>query len=349
MALGTTNITTTLVGNTIGVASRDVGTLCSSSLINKWSKYKPVIYPAITTDGITNWWKAVDGSCGLSIPEYLNIDNLLTAITNGAIWNYNKPTGGSSSPYRLGDFRGYEHSASKPYKNITIPSSAYNGLTGSQIGASIIVPNDSSNIELRISDLDTIKDCYLGLYITNGTYSQWMTSTLSISNGSASISMPIYGIPTGTYYAYPFLCSISKAINGDAGGAVFYPFDGVDRKQIVIKNNPITVSITALWRGLDPNSDVVEYTVTINNESGDTLNLLNCTTKLKFSNNSYESLLVSGESQTDHGTIQILPNSSYSFSGSYQADHTVLGGWKFWFGSNSPYNLLYSTNVLTPT
>ena len=70
MALGTTNITTTLVGNTLGIASKDVGTLCSSSLINKWSKNKPVVYPAIATAGITNRWKAVGGNCGLSIPEY---------------------------------------------------------------------------------------------------------------------------------------------------------------------------------------------------------------------------------------------------------------------------------------
>ena len=52
MALGTTNITTTLVGNTLGVASRDVGVLCSSSLINKWSKNKPVRYN--TTSAITD-------------------------------------------------------------------------------------------------------------------------------------------------------------------------------------------------------------------------------------------------------------------------------------------------------
>src|SRR5574344_2027594 len=104
MALGTTNISTTLVSQTIGVASRDVGTLCSSSLINKWSKYKPVIYPVVSTTGITDWWKAADGNCGLSITEYSNINDLVAAITNGVVWEYNKPTGGISSPYRLGDF-----------------------------------------------------------------------------------------------------------------------------------------------------------------------------------------------------------------------------------------------------
>ena len=349
MALGTTNITTTLVGTTIGSASRDVGTLCSSPLINKWSKYKPVVYPVISTTGISDRWKGVLGNCGLIIQEYLNLDPLVSSIDNGAVWVYDKPTGGSSSPYRIGDFRGYEHSANRPYNDVVIPSTVYNAFTNSQIGVSIMIPSDASNTELRLSDLDAIKNCYLGLYITNGSYSQWMTASINIANGGNSVLMPIYGIPTGTYYAYPFLCSISKEINGDGAGAIFYPFDSIYKKTIVIKNNPVTVSVTAMWRDLDPNTDIVDYTVTINNESGDTLNLLNCTTKLKFSSSSYESLLISGESQTDHGTIQVLPHSNYSFNGNYQADHSVVGGWKFWFGSNSPYNLLYSTNVLTPT
>ena len=42
MALGTTNISTSLVAQTIGEGSNDVGTLCKSTKINMWSKRKPV-------------------------------------------------------------------------------------------------------------------------------------------------------------------------------------------------------------------------------------------------------------------------------------------------------------------
>ena len=38
MALGTTGISTTLVANTIGTGSNDVGTLCTSNKISKWSR-----------------------------------------------------------------------------------------------------------------------------------------------------------------------------------------------------------------------------------------------------------------------------------------------------------------------
>ena len=44
MALGTTNISTTLVGTTLGTSSRDVGTLCTHPNINPWSKWKPISY-----------------------------------------------------------------------------------------------------------------------------------------------------------------------------------------------------------------------------------------------------------------------------------------------------------------
>jgi hypothetical protein len=39
------DISVMLVHNTIGDPSLDVGTLCSSTKINPWSKNKPVRYP----------------------------------------------------------------------------------------------------------------------------------------------------------------------------------------------------------------------------------------------------------------------------------------------------------------
>ena len=42
MSLANTGITTSLVGNTIGSSSRNVGVLCTSPLIDEWSKWKPI-------------------------------------------------------------------------------------------------------------------------------------------------------------------------------------------------------------------------------------------------------------------------------------------------------------------
>ena len=72
MALGTTNISTTLVGTTLGTSSRDVGTLCTHPNINPLSKYKPVRsigMNQIDKTGNPNWWKTPDGMCSISIPN----------------------------------------------------------------------------------------------------------------------------------------------------------------------------------------------------------------------------------------------------------------------------------------
>ena len=50
MALPNTGITTHLVGNTLGTSSRNVSTLCSSSLINMFSWYKPFNYNGLPSD-----------------------------------------------------------------------------------------------------------------------------------------------------------------------------------------------------------------------------------------------------------------------------------------------------------
>lgn len=115
MAKLTAPITTTKVANTLSTSSHNVGTLCTNSNINKWSKWKPVSYN--TKTGITeSQLKSI--YYGLNIPTY---PQQITASTV----TYNKPTGGETSPYRLGDFRNYNHDAkfalnyvaSKTYQN----------------------------------------------------------------------------------------------------------------------------------------------------------------------------------------------------------------------------------------
>ena len=66
--LGTTDISTTKVRNALGESSNDVGTLCKSNKINKFAKYKPVIYPANSTAGVANWWRSADNNCGIYVP-----------------------------------------------------------------------------------------------------------------------------------------------------------------------------------------------------------------------------------------------------------------------------------------
>lgn len=119
MALDTVNINVSLVNNTLNAGVTDVYGLCTSDKINKWSKYKPVRLSAANSVNNTDWFRATDGNCGYEIPYIVYADtwalsplSATTAVTD-LDWNYLKPTGGTNSPYRLGDFRGYEHEANE--------------------------------------------------------------------------------------------------------------------------------------------------------------------------------------------------------------------------------------------
>ena len=116
MALGTSEITTTLVATTIGEATNDVGALCRSSKVNRWSKRKPIKKSKkvglIDTDyDPSGTGYGGNGSYGITIPSLASTIDSTYASAN---WAYDKPTGLSSSPYRLGDFRRYEHAAPTP-------------------------------------------------------------------------------------------------------------------------------------------------------------------------------------------------------------------------------------------
>lgn len=101
MTLGTTDISIMTVRNILGYPSTDLGTLCScgEEYINIWSPYKPINYNGLTlSDTIRN-----------TLSGFKIVNNYL---------QYDPPIGGSTSPYRLGDFRGYKSDAAKP-SNVT--------------------------------------------------------------------------------------------------------------------------------------------------------------------------------------------------------------------------------------
>ena len=353
MALGTTNITTTLVGQTIGVASRDVGTLCSSPLINKWSKYKPVIYPVISTTGITNWWKAVGGNCGLSIPMYLSIDSLVTAITNGVAWDYNRPTGGSSSPYRLGDFRGYNHNAKIPFDSFYVSSIAYNNSVDSTVGAAMSI-SLGEEYNLAITDINRIKDWYFGCYMVKSSggalYPRYITSSDTISVEASSVEIPIYGLPAGTYYVYPFLCENPRtSLDVPESSNAFVPFEGIERKTVNIANNPIYVFIAARWKNDNVDSRVIEMELRLTNNSSSVVTLQNCWAAMRYANKVYQDPYQVGEKSEFLDSIAIPANGTVTRNISFSIKNSdSTSGWKAWFSSTAPYNIVVGSDVAAP-
>ena len=152
MALVTTNISISIVKAILSNSSTNLSVLATDSSINKWSRYKPVRGSFPTSS---------NGNYGLNIP------------TN---WNYNAPTGGTSSPYRLGDFRGYEHDRDiagpviyAKNTDIHLASSYAPTITGSLEGHfNFNINTIAYNLRLIPADLG-LENYYFGVKI-NGHY-----------------------------------------------------------------------------------------------------------------------------------------------------------------------------------
>lgn len=122
------------VQQALGNASTDLGTLCKASNINMWAKFKPIYCGTISP--LKNSQRANSGhvvsgyaiSFGIMKPsawQWSDYINPSTGEVSSGLWEYDKPVGGSVSPFRLSDFAeindsgdetgyGYDHRAVCP-------------------------------------------------------------------------------------------------------------------------------------------------------------------------------------------------------------------------------------------
>lgn len=195
MALASTGITTSLVGTTLGTTNRNVGGLCSSTLVNPWSRWKPIISNVSTM----TLAELKNKNYGLYILKANNPTNLMNQIkeNDNIGFTYNKPTGGILSPYRLGDFRNYEHSSPLPLSTTYKDGDTQNigGVTSSNhssyevplIGLESTFPEDEGNTpHLTKNDLYYYYDSttgenvtlHRGAAITDGTKFFWYSKKI---------------------------------------------------------------------------------------------------------------------------------------------------------------------------
>lgn len=353
-ALGTTNISVDLVNTTIGEGSNDLRALCVSNRINKWSKYKPVVF-AGDTDLLANfnWWKTLDNFCGLSIEKHATIESLISAVENGTVWTYNHPTGGAISPYRLGDFRKYLHAATAPVEEFYTPGISYNNLSTSKVAGSIsFIMGAENSSQLGLDDIEDFANYYFGIAIKRkvgpSDYLRWCTEPNKISGTDAAIEIAINTLPVGTYVMYPFLSSVKKTDPTAVASSTFIAFDGIVKAEFEIKNNPFTISIFGNWKDDDMNSGVIEYVLTAENEYNSQLTLSGCSVACRFAQKAFDDSLVSGETLNSISNISVAANGSTTVTGSFNASKTDSLNWKLWFKSTAPYNLLINNDIENP-
>lgn len=198
------------VADCLGInRSSTLADLCTSSKINVWAKYKPTVFPSPFPD---DWYKAKDGNFGLNI----TVDNAksnwkdlvaeYSKVNNGYITLYNKPIGGASSPYRLGDFRGYFHNANpevRDYlgKNVFIRESDNNQILTEYNAIS------ADGDQVSYFDFAAFKDKYFGYIITDKSKSTLQLITTASSVGTFTVPLPKNALQVGDYLAFPMFCS----------------------------------------------------------------------------------------------------------------------------------------------
>lgn len=123
------------VQNALGSSYTDLGTLITSAYINKWAKFKPfrhsnlALVPVLDANGFPTKQTAVgshyrclaEANCGLYLAtsfRNLGLQDVIvkavaqmTAGNDDDVWEYQRPAGGSSQPFRLVDFCGYNNQA----------------------------------------------------------------------------------------------------------------------------------------------------------------------------------------------------------------------------------------------
>lgn len=222
MALSTTKISEKQVMDALGETTLSNVGICSSTKINEWSPYKPINNSVVPRSDATR-----DYVSGFHI-----INNYL---------EYNRPTGGSSSPYCLGDFRGYNHYARKPsVQNASLVILDNNAtLIGSgNVGASINITNPDQVCFAKVlnENMPTLTPTISLYEVVNGVEGGMIANGLAITNGSDGVTRINFTVSFGTV---PTTGSTSvKTYNiwyGDAGQTRRFRIHGADVCTVTVK------------------------------------------------------------------------------------------------------------------
>lgn len=187
MKLPNTGITSTMVASAIGASSRKWSALCKHTQINKWSKWKPVRHNSLVP--ITQAQLA-STNFGLKPPtpktDYTEVMDVK--------WGYEKPTGSSTSPFRIGDFRNYYHNAGAiAYVEEKIH---INKTTITSREISLLMNTGGTNYLIGLDDfIGDIGGYYYGAVLEERTNRYIITSNKTLANGGFSFTLDFTQAP----------------------------------------------------------------------------------------------------------------------------------------------------------
>ena len=172
------------------------------AVINHWSFRKPY-----ATD--LDMFKLSDEqiqsiNCGFTakqIAAYTNLPSVMDGNMNG--WVYTRPSGGQYSPYRVGDYVGYDTDAPPMIQGFNVPSEVPKSGTTTVDATAFVTTSTGTNV--TIADIGGLKDYKPAVYLVSGSYSRMYESSSSIASGGFSIPINIADMTLGDWVVYPFL------------------------------------------------------------------------------------------------------------------------------------------------
>lgn len=235
MAHSTSMITTPVVMPTdiaevLNISGTDLSDSCKSNAINMWARYKPEgAASGLQTMPIGQLSLAQRQLNGFGIRinyanGYGSLNTLVTDLRAGTVANmfeYIKPSGGLSSPYRLTDFAGYYHSAHSPIWSPYTPNDVLEVSGQNTLQLYYYTNVNGSEQELGLKDLriandvNTFADYYFGILMWDG--SSYYAATQDHVMGSSwqeGLDVTLQGVPqpsgsyTYTYNLIPFFATL---------------------------------------------------------------------------------------------------------------------------------------------
>ena len=345
MALPLINISTSLVASQIGENSNDVGTLCNSTKVNMWSKWKPIRLNKKV--GIT--LSDLEGvNFGIRIPAFTSLANLKSAYAAGtANYTYSKPRGEFyNEPFRLGDFRNYKHASSSPMAGYRINEKVYLNSTeeARALNGVLFLSSGSDADEISFYDIDFGGYKYVGIavYDSNNVFQKiYINTTEGATNVSVDITTPP-ALAAGEYNTFMFISSSKTQTTNIIG------IHGTSKiiDVLSVKDSKIVINITAKWVEDSGSTRTVRVKVNISNDLGFPVTITGISVLLRFANKSFYDTLISGE------RIESLSNITLSDGGSttFDVDFTNVeysASWVVWWDNGGTYANRIRRDILT--
>lgn len=272
------------VQTVLGDSSTSLASLCLSTKVNMWAKYKPIPSNDKFLD-IKTGYRGKGYNCGISYSTANSVSGiraLYSQTDNG--YSYEKPT-----VYRLADFNGYNHRAEAPIQGYSFESECVN---------TDFTCSCEEGITTTTGDILTLKDIlnltdednyYFGVGLCKGTNT---TPTFFKTADTAfyySVSFKGTTLTEGTYTVVPFLSSVKyDSINTAEQTGTYIPLPSITLKTVTLKTQSADLaSKISLAQGIKGSC-----TITNNDTDSHIISL-----QLRFVSSKETDSMVTGETQ----------------------------------------------------